>query len=63
LILGGLFLDVVCIAPNKFPAKYYSHGIDLKSYMPESERREISKHVSEATHQAAEIVINNPRPE
>ena len=56
-------LDVVCITLNKFPAKYYRHGIDLKFYMPESERREISKHVSEAIRQAADIVLNHPRPD
>lgn len=56
-------LDVTCIALNKFPAKYYRHGIDLKFYMTNSEQREIETKVSEAIHEAAAIVLNNPRPE
>ncbi len=55
-------LDVICIALNKFPAKYYRHGIDLKFYMSENEKRDIANRVSEAIQQAAEIVISNPRP-
>lgn len=53
--------DIVCIALNRLPAKYYRHSIDLSFYMTSDEQGRIDRQISEAVGYATHKVRTNPR--
>lgn len=53
--------DIVCIALNMLPAKYYRHSIDLSFYTTSDEQEKMDQQISEAISYAAHKVRTNPR--
>lgn len=53
--------DIVCIALNQLPSKYYRHSIDLSFYTSTVEQEKIEREISEAISYAAHKVRTHPR--
>lgn len=53
--------DIVCIALNRLPAKYYRHSIDLSFYTTSDEQKKMDQQIAEAVSYAAHKVRTNPR--
>ena len=53
--------DIVCIALNQLPSKYYRHNVDLNFYTSTIEQEKIDQEISEAIGYATRKVRNHPR--
>ncbi len=53
--------DIICIALNMLPAKYYRHSIDLSFYTTSDEQKKMEQQISEAISYATHKVRTNPR--
>ncbi|TNC79601.1 MAG: competence protein ComFB [Oleiphilus sp.] len=53
--------DVVCVALNHLPPRYFRHGVDMLFYTSPIERKELEDKAREAVTQAIEYVEKNNR--
>ncbi|MDX5298396.1 MAG: late competence development ComFB family protein, partial [Gammaproteobacteria bacterium] len=53
--------DVVCVALNHLPPRYFRHHVDLSFYMSPQERLEIENKVNLAVESAIKHVRSNQR--
>ncbi len=58
---GNQVMDIVCIALNRLPTKYYRHSIDLSFYTSTAEQEKIDLEISEAISYAAHRVRSHPK--
>ncbi|MCH8499520.1 MAG: late competence development ComFB family protein [Marinobacter sp.] len=49
-------VDVMCVALNRLPTRYYRHSVDLMFYMADPEYQQMLKAVEEAVAGAREFV-------
>jgi len=53
--------DVMCVALNRLPSKYYRHSVDMVFYMAEGEMDAMKKDSLVAVKQAREFVRGHKR--
>lgn len=53
--------DVVCVALNHLPPRYFRHGVDMLFYTSPIERQELETKAREAVELAIEYVIKDNR--
>lgn len=62
LDLGAEYLaDVVCVALNHLPPRYYRHGVDMAYYTSPVERQELADKVELAVKDALASVSHDER--
>lgn len=54
-------IDVMCVALNRLPPRYYRHTIDMKFYMADPEMEEMREKVHRRVREAREFVRNHKR--
>ena len=54
-------VDVLCVALNDLPAKYYRHRVDMMFYLSGEERRTMHEHVRQAVANALTFVRSHRR--
>ena len=53
--------DVMCVALNRLPAKYYRHSIDMLFYLADGELETMKKNALTAVREAREFVKSHKR--
>ena len=53
--------DVMCVAPNRLPARYYRHTIDMMFYLADEELKEMKEKSLAAVRQARDFVRQHQR--
>ncbi|OZB07079.1 MAG: hypothetical protein B7X58_13545 [Marinobacter sp. 34-60-7] len=53
--------DVMCVALNRLPARYYRHTIDMMFYLADEELKEMKEKSLAAVKQAREFVSSHQR--
>jgi len=53
--------DVMCVALNRLPARYYRHTIDMMFYLADEERKEMKEKSLAAVRQARDFVRQHQR--
>ncbi|MBN7770109.1 late competence development ComFB family protein [Marinobacter daepoensis] len=53
--------DVMCVALNRLPARYYRHTIDMMFYLADEELKEMKANSLAAVKQAREFVREHQR--
>ncbi|WP_148862383.1 late competence development ComFB family protein [Marinobacter fonticola] len=53
--------DVMCVALNRLPPRYYRHTIDMKFYLADPEMEEMREKVRRRVNEAREFVRNHQR--
>lgn len=53
--------DVMCVALNRLPAKYYRHSIDMMFYLADGELETMKKNSLTAVQEAREFVRSHQR--
>lgn len=56
-------VDVVCVALNHLPPRYYRHKVDMVFYLSGQERQEMQDKVRKAVEDAIAFVKSNRRME
>lgn len=51
--------DVVCVALNSLPPRYFRHGVDMMFYCSSVERQELQQKAHDAVQEAIKFVENN----
>lgn len=54
-------IDVMCVALNRLPPRYYRHTIDMKFYLADPEMEEMQEKVRRRVVDAREFVRNHKR--
>ena len=54
-------VDVLCVALNELPAKYYRHRVDMMFYLSGEERRAMHERVQQAVADALRFVRSHRR--
>ena len=54
-------IDVLCVALNSLPPKYYRHRVDMVFYLSTEERSEMTRRVRTAVREALEFVRSHRR--
>lgn len=60
-LTGDVLEDIVCVALNHLPPRYYRHSVDLIFYMSDVEEAEMRSRVTQAVGDAVEFVRNHQR--
>ena len=55
-------LDVLCVALNQLPSRYFRHGVDMAFFLSSEDYRRMEQQVHEAVTAAIEHVRNHARP-
>ena len=53
--------DVMCVALNRLPARYYRHTIDMMFYLADEELKEMKEKSQAAVRQARDFVRQHQR--
>lgn len=53
--------DIMCVALNRLPSRYYRHKIDMMFYLPDQELQEMDEKVKKAVTDARAFVISHQR--
>lgn len=53
--------DVMCVALNRLPSKYYRHSVDMVFYLAEGEMDAMKKNSLDAVRDAREFVRSHKR--
>ncbi|MDC0664256.1 late competence development ComFB family protein [Marinobacter sp. SS21] len=53
--------DVICVALNRLPPRYYRHAIDMRFYLPDQELDEMKQKVRVEVAQARDYVLRRQR--
>ena len=53
--------DIICVALNHLPPRYFRHGVDMMFYTSPQEREELDSKVSEALEHAVNYVDSDSR--
>ncbi|WP_111497655.1 MULTISPECIES: late competence development ComFB family protein [Marinobacter] len=53
--------DVMCVALNRLPTRYYRHSIDMRFYLADPEMQEMRDRVRLAVAQARDFVHSHSR--
>lgn len=53
--------DVVCVALNRLPPRYYRHSVDMVFYLADQELVEMKRRVREVVKDAMEFVLTHQR--
>ena len=53
--------DIICVALNRLPPRYYRHSVDLVFYMSDGEEAEIRRRVEEVVKDSVEFVKHHQR--
>ncbi|MFO7995442.1 MAG: late competence development ComFB family protein [Marinobacter sp.] len=53
--------DVMCVALNRLPAKYYRHSVDMMFYLADGELDTMKKNALTAVREAREFVRSHQR--
>lgn len=53
--------DVVCVALNRLPPRYYRHSVDMVFYLADQELAEMKKKVQDVVKDAMEFVLTHQR--
>lgn len=53
--------DVMCVALNRLPSRYYRHAIDMRFYLPDQELEEMKEKVRAEVAQARTYVNGRQR--
>jgi len=53
--------DIVCVALNRLPSRYYRHSVDMAFYMSQGEEAEMRERVRRAVQDAINFVTASKR--
>ncbi|MDX1754764.1 MAG: late competence development ComFB family protein [Marinobacter sp.] len=53
--------DVMCVALNRLPTRYYRHSIDMRFYLPDQELDDMKEKARAAVVQARGYVLEHQR--
>ena len=53
--------DVMCVALNRLPSRYYRHSVDMMFYMAEGEMNDLKQQSLDAVKDAREFVTGHRR--
>ncbi|MEQ5837746.1 late competence development ComFB family protein [Marinobacter sp. NFXS9] len=53
--------DVMCVALNRLPTRYYRHSIDMRFYLADPEMQEMRDRVRVAVSEAKDFVLKHQR--
>lgn len=56
-----IIIDVVCLALNKLPSRYFRHGVDMAFYLPSSDFVKMRNEVKSALAAAFEHIRRSER--
>ncbi|MBS3804346.1 MAG: late competence development ComFB family protein [Oleiphilaceae bacterium] len=56
-----LLSDIMCVALNRLPSRYYRHKIDMMFYLPDQELQEMDQKVAKAVAEARVFVVSHQR--
>jgi hypothetical protein len=56
-----MLADIMCVALNRLPSRYYRHKIDMMFYLPDQELQEMDQKVKKAVAEARSFVISHQR--
>lgn len=55
------FMDIVCLALNQLPPKYYRHAVDMAFFLPEGERVAMYDRTDRAVREAMTFILESER--
>ncbi|TBW53309.1 hypothetical protein EZI54_15095 [Marinobacter halodurans] len=53
--------DVMCVALNRLPTRYYRHSIDMRFYLADPEMQEMRERVRAAVSESRNFVLKHQR--